>query len=212
MSLRLPSPTWAMMDPSGAYTGRTYEWSGRFCAPPTYIFGVRSMAGMSPRLGILSSPPRRGTLGGCCTTEEPGMAGSRLPGEATPNLDGSFSASVSLGALMAFIHAGLAYSKRPSRPPSRPKPLSLYPPKPAAASKALWMFTHTTPARTLSAVSSASPMDSVHTPALRPYRVLLASAMASLGERNDCATSTGPKISSCTSRDVDCAPVISVGG
>lgn len=54
---------------------------------------------------------------------------------------------------------GLTYSYRPSFPPSLPKPLSLYPPKPAAASNRLWQFTQTAPAFNWIATSSAVKCD-----------------------------------------------------
>src|SRR5437879_10402002 len=66
---------------------------------------------------------------------------------------------------------------------------------PAAASKRLVQFTHTTPALIRGAISRARLMFSVHTLAARPNRVLLASATASAGVRNVMETSTGPKIS-----------------
>src|SRR5687767_16037973 len=60
------------------------------------------------------------------------------------------------------------YSHMPSRPPSRPKPDSRYPPNPAAASKRLVEFTHTTPALIFGAMSRARLMLSVQTLAARP--------------------------------------------
>ena len=50
-----------------------------------------------------------------------------------------------------------------SLPPSLPKPLSLYPPKPAAASNTLWQLTQQLPALMLMAVSKATLRFSVHT-------------------------------------------------
>src|SRR6266566_2243951 len=87
------------------------------------------------------------------------------------------------------------YSYIPSRPPSRPKPDSRYPPNPAAASNKFVELIHTTPALSLGATSSARLMFSVHTLAARPYGVLLASSTASFGVRNVMLTRTGPKIS-----------------
>ena len=89
--------------------------------------------------------------------------------------------------------------------PCRPRahsPISRYPPKPHAASNRFVAFTHTTPAFTCAATSSATLMFSLHTHAARPYVVLFASSTASAGVRNVIATSTGPKISSCAT--VDC--------
>eukprot|EP01139_Manchomonas_bermudensis_P024367 Amastigsp_a842540_113.p5 type:complete len:127 gc:universal Amastigsp_a842540_113:1629-1249(-) len=110
------------------------------------------------------------------------------------------------------IALGLQYSKRPSRPPSRPKPDSRKPPKPDAASKALWRLTQTVPALSLSESSAASAVFSVQSDAARPKFELLASLIASSGSRNGRATRTGPKISSCTHAETGATFVISVGG
>src|SRR5256885_14132478 len=93
------------------------------------------------------------------------------------------------------------YSHMPSRPPSRPNPLSLYPPNPLDASNMFVQFTHTTPALICGAMSSARLMFSVHTLAASPYGVLLASATDSAGVRNVIDTSTGPEISTCAMVD-----------
>src|SRR5437870_11736931 len=93
--------------------------------------------------------------------------------------------------------AGFRYSHIPSRPPSRPKPDSRYPPNPLAASNTFVQLIHTTPALIFGATSSARLMFSVHTLAARPYGVLFASSTASLGVRKLIATRTGPKISTC---------------
>jgi hypothetical protein len=63
---------------------------------------------------------------------------------------------------------GFTYSRSPSIPPSRPKPLSRYPPKPEAASKRLVQLIHTVPAFTFGATSSARFTFSVQTLAARP--------------------------------------------
>jgi len=62
------------------------------------------------------------------------------------------------------------------------------------------------------AVSRARGSCSVCTLAPRPYRVLLASASASLAVRKGSATRTGPKISSMTTLLEVLTPVIRVGG
>src|SRR5471032_1378841 len=62
----------------------------------------------------------------------------------------------------------VTYSHIPSRPPSRPNPLSRYPPNPAAASNRFVELIHTTPALIFGAMSSARLMLSVHTLAARP--------------------------------------------
>src|SRR5712691_3225843 len=90
---------------------------------------------------------------------------------------------------------GFKYSHIPSRPPSRPKPDSRYPPNPDAASNRFVQLIHTTPALIFGATSRARLMFSVHTLAASPYGVLLASSTASAGVRNVMETSTGPKIS-----------------
>ena len=105
---------------------------------------------------------------------------------------------------------GLTYSNKPykatssqhmrshddhtSFPPSLPNPLSLYPPKLAAASNRLWALTQQTPALMLRAASSARAEFSVHTLAARPNLVLLARARASLGVLNVRTVNTGPNI------------------
>src|ERR1700756_894574 len=94
------------------------------------------------------------------------------------------------------------YSSRPSRPPSRPYPLSRYPPKPQAASNRLVQFTQTTPAFNCAATCNATLMLSLQTQEASPYTVLLASSTASLGVRKVIAASTGPKISCCATIDV----------
>src|SRR5881394_3616245 len=71
------------------------------------------------------------------------------------------------------------YSYMPSRPPSRPKPDSRYPPNPDAASKRLVQLIHTTPALSLGATSSARLMFSDQRLAASPYGVLFASSTAS---------------------------------
>src|SRR6185312_17020289 len=84
------------------------------------------------------------------------------------------------------------YSRRPSRPPSRPNPLSRYPPKPLAASNTFVQLIQTVPALSCGATSSARLMFSVQTLAASPYRVLLASSTASAGVRKVMSTTTGP--------------------
>src|SRR6266446_8349229 len=107
---------------------------------------------------------------------------------------------------------GSRYSSSPSRPPSRPNPLSRYPPKPHAASNRFVLFTHTTPAFICAAACSARFTLSLHTLAASPYTVLFASSTASRGVRNVIAASTGPKISCCATIDVGCTLLNNVGG
>src|SRR4051812_30842739 len=108
--------------------------------------------------------------------------------------------------------ATLTYSHIPSRPPSRPNPLSRYPPNPAAASNRFVEFTHTTPALIFGAMSRARLMFSVHKLAAKPYGVLFASATDSSGVRNVIVTRTGPKISTWAIVDDGCTFVNKVGG
>src|ERR1041385_6285642 len=121
-----------------------------------------------------------------------------------------FAVSLALRAPLAALF--VKYSHIPSRPPSRPNPLSLYPPNPAAASNRFVEFTHTTPALIFGATSSARLMLSVHTLAASPYGVLFASATDSSGVRKVIVTSTGPKISTCAIVDDGWTSVKSVGG
>src|SRR5258707_5933157 len=74
-----------------------------------------------------------------------------------------------VGNLGAFLnHVGCKYSSRPSLPPSRPNPLSRYPPKPHEASNRFVQFTHTTPAFNFAATSKATLMFSLQTHAAKP--------------------------------------------
>src|SRR5215510_10749586 len=120
---------------------------------------------------------------------------------------------VALGSAGADLnHAGSKYSKSPSRPPSRPYPLSRYPPNPQEASNKFVQFTQTTPALICAATCSATLMLSLQTHAANPYTVLLASSTASAGVRNVIAASTGPKISCWATIDVGCTLLSRVGG
>ena len=74
------------------------------------------------------------------------------------------------------------------------------------------MLAHTTPARSWLAIFRISEPFSVHTPAERPYGVLLAFSTASLGVRKVSTESTGPKISSRAIRWAWETPVNRVGG
>src|SRR5712671_3071561 len=113
----------------------------------------------------------------------------------------------------AFLnHIGSRYSRSPSLPPSRPKPLSRYPPNPDAASNRFVLFTHTTPAFNCAATCNATLMLSLQTLAANPYTVLFASSTASRGVRKVIAASTGPKISCCATVEVGCTLLNSVGG
>src|SRR5579859_6212848 len=109
-------------------------------------------------------------------------------------------------------HEGSMYSSIPSRPPSRPYPLSRYPPNPQAASNRFVLFTHTTPALTCAATCRATFTLSLHTLAASPYVVLFANSTASRGVRNVIAASTGPKISCCATTEVGCTLLSNVGG
>src|SRR5690349_7493494 len=96
-----------------------YPLSGRACLPPMYSLAVRSLG------GSVGPPPLRPlSLAGFCLR-------SSLR-ETEP-----FFPSTS--------QRGFTYSHSPSLPPSRPKPLSLYPPNPAPASNKLVLLIHTVP-------------------------------------------------------------------
>src|SRR6266403_2823300 len=112
----------------------------------------------------------------------------------------------------AFLnHIGSRYSRSPSLPPSRPKPLSRYPPKPQAASNRFVLLTHTTPAFNCAATCSDRLILSLQTLAASPYTVLFANSTASRGVRNVIAASTGPKISCCATTEVGCTLLSRVG-
>src|SRR5688572_25217285 len=96
-------------------------------------------------------------------------------------------------------------------PPSRPNPDSLYPPNGDVGSKRLNVLAHTTPALRRDAIARIREPLSVHTPADRPYAVLLAFSTASSGVRNVRTDSTGPKISSRAKRWLWATFVNSVG-
>src|SRR5580704_14841287 len=104
------------------------------------------------------------------------------------------------------------YSYMPSLPPSRPNPLSRYPPKPEAASKRLVELTQTTPALSFGTMSRARLRFSVQTDAARPYVVLFASFTDSPGVRKVIVTKTGPNISTWARMEEGSTPVNRVGG
>src|SRR5690349_15331701 len=70
------------------------------------------------------------------------------------------------GAGPTVVH--FTYSRSPSRPPSRPNPLSRYPPNPLAASNTLVQLIQTVPAWSLGSTSSARLMFSVQRLAASP--------------------------------------------
>src|SRR5438046_1614220 len=117
MSLRFPSGASPTCTPLGERMRRVYAPSGRVCLPPMKSFGVRSIGGSA--LGAERS------------------ALSELAALA-------FDEGAALrdrSALTAERSARRTYSHIPSRPPSRPKPDSRYPPNPAAASNKFVEFT-----------------------------------------------------------------------
>ena len=87
------------------------------------------------------------------------------------------------------------YALIPSEPPSLPKPLSLYPPKPHEASNKFVEFIQMTPAFTFGAISKAKLIFSDQILAASPYGVLFAMDTASLGVLNVIVVKTGPNIS-----------------
>src|ERR1019366_7563023 len=82
---------------------------------------------------------------------------------------GSFAA-LRMTALRSFLAPCFTfkYSYIPSRPPSRPYPLSRYPPKPAAASNMLVHLIQTVPALSRGATSGARLIFSLHPLAASP--------------------------------------------
>src|SRR3954452_25197793 len=100
----------------------------------------------------------------------------------------------------------------PEGPPSRPNPDSPYPPNAAAGSKRLNVLSQTTPTLSAEAIAMARDPFSVQTPADSPYGVLFALATASSGVRKVSTVSTGPKISSRTTRIEAAVPLRIVGG
>src|SRR5579872_1964708 len=138
---------------------------------------------------------------------------SIIPSAACLGAAGAPPAPAAVFNCGAFLNQeGSRYSRSPSLPPSRPKPLSRYPPKPQAASNRLVQFTQTTPALSCAATCRATLMLSLHTQAASPYTVLLASSTASAGVRNVMAASTGPKISCCATVEAGCTLLSRVGG
>src|ERR1700730_4855228 len=94
-----------------------------------------------------------------------GKSSSEEESEGAPfksafGLSGDFSVEI-LGAFLNQF--GSMYSSKPSLPPSRPNPLSRYPPKPHAASNMFVQFTQTTPALICAATCSATLMLSLQT-------------------------------------------------
>src|SRR5579864_3546683 len=132
--------------------------------------------------------------------------------ESAGSCDGGTGGRVAASLGACLNHFGSMYSSRPSRPPSRPYPLSRYPPKPQAASNMFVQFTHTTPAFNCAATCRATLMFSLQMQEASPYTVLLASSTASRGVRNVMAARTGPKISCCATIEVGCTLLRSVGG
>src|SRR5579864_4980253 len=153
-------------------------------------------------------------MAGALVSERASSSGPGAPFLAFFARSGDFDSGLSpLGNLGACLNqAGSMYSSKPSRPPSRPYPLSRYPPKPQAASNKFAQFTHTTPALICAATCSATLMLSLHTHDASPYTVLLASSTASRGVRNVMAASTGPKISCCATVEAGCTLLSRVGG
>src|SRR5579862_1454314 len=96
-----------------------------------------------------------------------------IAGELVAGLS-SACASEGVGAIVAgsadacLNQVGSRYSSKPSLPPSRPYPLSRYPPKPQAASNRFVQFTHNTPALSCAATCSATLIFSLHTQEASP--------------------------------------------
>src|SRR5260370_17564285 len=105
------------------------------------------------------------------------MAGEPATGSSCERGAGGGGAPGSLGAFLN--HDGCKYSTRPSLPPSRPNPLSRYPPKPHEASNRFVQFTHTTPAFNCAAPCNATFIFSLQPHPSRPYTVLFPNSTAS---------------------------------
>jgi len=81
---------------------------------------------------------------------------------------------------------------------SLPEPDCLKPPWGMSDAIGMWSLTHTAPKSSVLAARMAPKTSVVHTDEASPYFVSLAAASTSSSESNGRATSTGPKISSCT--------------
>src|SRR6266576_788022 len=91
------------------------------------------------------------------------------------------------------------YSPMPSKPPSRPKPDCLTPPKGAAGLETTPWLSPIIPVSSLSQTRSARERSRVYTYATSPYCVLLAASTACSSPAKVATGATGPKISSAIS-------------
>jgi hypothetical protein len=96
-------------------------------------------------------------------------------------------------------------------PPSRPIPDCRAPPNGARRSRTKKQLTHTVPATSWAQIRLARARSPVNTVAASPYRVLLASAIASASSAKVCTVSTGPNTSSVRISAPGAASASSVG-
>src|SRR5262249_7782804 len=95
-----------------------------------------------------------------------------------------------------------------SKPPSRPTPLSFMPPNGTRRSRSSQQLIHTVPLSIAAAMRCARDRSRVQTLDDSPYRVAFANRMASASSANGVMVTTGPKISSCSTRHSAPRPVI----
>ncbi len=103
------------------------------------------------------------------------------------------------------------YSCTASMPFSRPSPLSPYPPNGTSGPTTRYALIHTVPVRMACATRCPRWMSLVHTAPARPYRLSLASAIASSSVSNGITERTGPNTSSHATVIVGLTPVSTVG-
>src|SRR5680860_62153 len=137
-------------------------------------------------------------------------AGERGAGKVASGPDGPADRTPGgYGAMPTYLIS--RYSSMPSKPPSRPKPECLTPPKGAAGLDTMPWLMPTIPNSRASLTRSVRERSRVNTYATRPYSVSLARAIASASVVNVAIGATGPKISSRIIRASAVTPVRSVG-
>src|SRR4029077_3228625 len=126
---------------------------------------------------------------------------------AHPSVNGSRVPPVS-STQMALVWV---YSCTASTPFSRPSPLSPYPPNGTSGPTTRYALIHTVPVRMACATRCPRWMSLVHTAPASPYRLSLASAIASSSMSNGITDKTGPNPSSQATGIVGLTPVSTVG-
>src|ERR1700733_15273649 len=154
------------------------------------------MVGEGLRAGdtVAGTQPRKGDLG-----REPGPPQPRVKGSLVPPLSSTQIALV------------WVYSCTASMPFSRPSPLCPNPPNGTSGPPPRSALIQTVPVRSACATRWARCTSLVHTAPARPYRVSLASAIASSSLSNGITASTGPNTSSHATVMVGLTPVSTVG-